>query len=197
MKIMELGKKYFAHPTAVIDDGAEIGEGTKIWHFCHIFSGAKIGKKCVVGQGCSIASTVVVGDGVKIQNGISMYDGVVLEDGVFCGPHMVFTNVFNPRAFIERKSEFMKTVVGKGASIGAGAVVVCGNNIGEYAFIGAGAVVTRDIPAFALAYGNPAQIKGWVDVEGNKLNFDGNGKAVGTNGAEYRLHNGIVSPQQA
>lgn len=190
---MGADKKYFAHPSAVVDDGAIIGENSKIWHFCHIFSGARIGKNCVVGQGCSIAPTVVIGDGVKIQNGISMYDGVIIEDGVFCGPHMVFTNVMNPRAFIERKNEYRKTLIGKGASIGAGTVVVCGNNIGQYAFIGAGSVVTRDIPAFAMAYGNPARVRGWVDVEGNKLYFDAVGKAIGTDGSEYRLRENVVS----
>ncbi|MCX7935809.1 MAG: acetyltransferase, partial [Planctomycetota bacterium] len=145
---MSENASYYAHPTSVIDPGAVIGEGTKIWHFCHIFSGARIGRHCVIGQGCSIAATAVIGDRVKIQNGVSVYDGVTLEDEVFCGPHMIFTNVINPRAFIERKHEYRPTRVCRGASIGAGAIIVCGHTIGPYAFIGAGAVITKDVPAF-------------------------------------------------
>lgn len=183
----------FVHPTAVVDAGAAIGSNSRIWHFCHIFAGARIGDNCVVGQGCSIAATAVVGNGVKIQNGVSVYDGVVLEDGVFCGPHMVFTNVVNPRAFVERKSEYRRTLVRKGASIGAGAVIVCGNEIGEYAMIGAGAVVTRSVPAHALVYGNPARAKGWVDRNGDQLRFDASGRAVGGDGGVYLLRQGALA----
>lgn len=189
--------QYYAHPTAVVDEGAVIGEGSKIWHFCHIYSGARIGRKCVVGQGCSIAATAAIGDGVKIQNGISIYDGVVIEDGVFCGPHMVFTNVVNPRAFIERKSEYKTTRIGKGASIGAGAVVICGNSIGRYAMVGAGAVVSRDVPDFGLVYGNPAKLRGWVGIDGNKLEFDADGKARDAEGRTYLLSGGRVTLEES
>lgn len=183
----------YIHPSSVVDDGVQIGAGSKIWHFCHVFGGARIGARCGIGQGCSIASTVVIGDRCKLQNGISVYDGVILEDGVFCGPHMVFTNVFNPRAFIERKDEYRPTRVCRGASIGAGAVIVCGVTIGAYAFIGAGAVVTRDVPPFALVYGNPARVKGWVNREGEPLAFDGEGMAVSKGSGRYRLSDGVVT----
>jgi UDP-2-acetamido-3-amino-2,3-dideoxy-glucuronate N-acetyltransferase len=182
----------YIHPTSVIDEGASLGAETKIWHFCHVFAGARIGARCVVGQGCSVAATVRVGDGVKIQNGVSLYDGVVLEDEVFCGPHMVFTNVVNPRAFVARREEYRPTRVARGASIGAGAVVVCGHTIGQYAFVGAGAVVTRDVPAFALVYGNPARLRGWVDRRGERLAFDADGRATGSDGATYRLEEDTV-----
>ncbi len=155
-------KKYSVHPTAVVDEPVEIGEGTQIWHFTHIMPNARIGKNCIIGQNVFIGSGVIVGDHVKVQNNVSIYEGVVLEDGVFCGPSMVFTNVFNPRSFISRKKEFRKTLVRKGATIGANATVVCGNTIGQYAFIGAGTVVTRDVPDYALFYGNPGKLKGWV-----------------------------------
>ena len=155
-------KAYFTHPTAVIDEPVEIGEGTKIWHFSHIVSGAKIGKNCNVGQNVFIDSGAILGNNIKVQNNVSIYSGVILEDDVFCGPSMVFTNVFNPRSFISRKKEFRKTLVGKGATIGANATIVCGNTIGQYAFIGASSVVTRDIPNYGLVYGNPGKVKGWV-----------------------------------
>ncbi len=155
-------KKYFIHPSAIVDKSVEIGEGTKIWHFTHIMPGAKIGKNCVIGQNVFIASGAVIGNNIKIQNNVSIYDGVILEDDVFCGPSMVFTNVYNPRSFISRRSEFRKTLVKKGATIGANATIICGNTIGEYAFIGAGSVVTKDVPDYALVYGNPGKIKGWV-----------------------------------
>jgi len=164
-----IDNKYFIHESSYIDDGAEIGEGTKIWHFCHIMSGAKIGKNCSIGQNVNIGSTAVIGNGVKIQNNVSVYDDVVIEDDVFCGPSCVFTNVINPRAFVERKNEYKKTYIKKGVSIGANATIVCGVTIGEYAFIGAGSVVTKDIPAYSLAYGNPARITGKVDENGNKV----------------------------
>jgi len=189
---MSAGEKYYAHPTSVIDPGAVIGEGTKIWHFCHIFGGARIGRHCVIGQGCSIAATAVIGDRVKIQNGVSVYDGVVIEDESFCGPHMIFTNVINPRAFIERKSEYRPTRVCRGASIGAGAIIVCGHTIGPYAFIGAGAVITKDVPAFALVYGNPGRQHGWVDRTGARLRFDSVERCRGEDGAWYTLRNGQV-----
>jgi UDP-2-acetamido-3-amino-2,3-dideoxy-glucuronate N-acetyltransferase len=186
----------FVHPSSVVDEGAVIGPGTKIWHFCHVFAGARIGARCVVGQGCSISSKVVIGDRVKIQNGVSIYDGVILEDGVFCGPHMIFTNVINPRALIERKTEFRPTRVCRGATIGAGAVVVCGHTIGCYAMIGAGAVITRDVPPFALVFGNPGRPRGWVGACGNKLQFDAAGRAVGSDGARYVLRDGQVHMEQ-
>ncbi len=190
---METDPDYFVHPTSIVDPGAEIGPGAKIWHFCHIFSGAKIGEKTSIGQGCSIAASAIIGDRVKIQNGVSVYDSVVVEDEVFCGPHMVFTNVINPRAFIERKNEYRETRLCKGASIGAGAVIVCGVTVGRYAFVGAGAVVTRDVPSFALVYGNPARQHGWVGIDGNTLAFSRKGTATDALGNCYRLHENRVS----
>jgi len=160
---------YFVHESSYVDEGAVIGEDTKIWHFCHIMSGAKIGHSCSIGQNVNIASLAIIGNGVKIQNNVSIYDDVIIEDDVFCGPSCVFTNVVNPRAFIERKHEYKKTVVKKGATIGANATIVCGVTIGEYALIGAGSVITRDVPAYALAYGNPARVRGKVDKEGVKI----------------------------
>jgi UDP-2-acetamido-3-amino-2,3-dideoxy-glucuronate N-acetyltransferase len=160
---------FFVHESSYVDEGAEIGDGTKIWHFCHIMAGAKIGKNCSLGQNVNVGSRAVIGDGVKIQNNVSVYDDVILEDGVFCGPSCVFTNVINPRAFMERKSEYRRTLVQKGASIGANVTIVCGVTIGEYALIGAGSVVTRDIPPFALVYGNPARLHGRVDKNGEKI----------------------------
>ncbi len=184
---------YYVHPSAVIDDGAVIGSGTRIWHFCHIFSGAQIGRDCVLGQGCSVAALVRIGDRVKIQNGVSLYDGVVLEDEVFCGPHMVFTNVVNPRAHLNRRGEYRETVVRRGATLGAGSVIVCGHEIGRYALVGAGAVVTRDVPAFGLVYGNPARPRGWVGRDGVRLEFDAGGRAIGADGEVYLLRDGAVS----
>jgi UDP-2-acetamido-3-amino-2,3-dideoxy-glucuronate N-acetyltransferase len=157
-----MDKKYSVHPTAVVDEPVEIGEGTRIWHFSHIMSGAKIGKNCSIGQNVFIGSKAILGDNIKVQNNVSIFDSVVLEDEVFCGPSMVFTNVFNPRSFISRKKEFMETLVKKGATIGANATVVCGNRIGQYALIGAGTVVTKDVPDYALVYGNPGKLKGWI-----------------------------------
>lgn len=160
---------YFKHESSYVDEGAEIGEGTKIWHFCHVMSGAKIGKNCSLGQNVNVGGKAIIGDGVKIQNNVSVYDNVVLEDDVFCGPSCVFTNVINPRAFVERKHEYKQTVIKRGASIGANATVVCGVTVGEYALIGAGSVVTKDVPAYALVYGSPARVRGKVDKEGNIL----------------------------
>jgi UDP-2-acetamido-3-amino-2,3-dideoxy-glucuronate N-acetyltransferase len=164
-------KNYFAHESSYVDEGAEIGEGTKIWHFSHVMSGAKIGKNCSLGQNVNIASRAVIGNGVKIQNNVSIYDDVLIEDDVFCGPSCVFTNVINPRAFVERKHEYRQTVVKKGASIGANATIVCGVTIGEYALIGAGSVVTHDVPAYALVYGSPARVQGAVDEAGEKVEY--------------------------
>jgi UDP-2-acetamido-3-amino-2,3-dideoxy-glucuronate N-acetyltransferase len=160
---------YWAHPTAVVDQPATIGEGTKIWHFCHVMAGAHVGAHCVLGQNVFVASRAVVGDACKIQNNVSLYDDVILEDEVFVAPSAVFTNVVNPRAFIERKHEYRKTVVGRGASVGANATVVCGHRIGEYAFVGAGAVVTKDVPAYALVAGVPARPVGWMCHCGTRL----------------------------
>lgn len=190
---MAIDPTVYIHPSSVVDDGATIGAGSKVWHFCHVFAGARIGANCGIGQGCSIAGSVVIGNRCKLQNGISVYDGVTLEDGVFCGPHMVFTNVFNPRAFIERKEEYRPTRVCRGASIGAGAILVCGVTIGAYALVGAGAVVTRDVPAFALVYGNPARVKGWVSREGDALSFDSDGIAVSPTGDRYRCVADVVT----
>jgi UDP-2-acetamido-3-amino-2,3-dideoxy-glucuronate N-acetyltransferase len=162
---------YFVHETAVVDAGAEIGAGTRIWHFCHVMPGSRIGERCVLGQNVVVAPHVVVGNGCKIQNNVSLYTGVMLEDEVFLGPSMVFTNVINPRAFIERKAEFRPTRVGKGATVGANATIVCGVTLGSYCLVGAGAVVTRSMPAFALALGAPARIRGWVCVCGETLAF--------------------------
>jgi len=169
---------YYAHPSAIIDENCDIGEGTKIWHFSHIMSGCKIGKRCNIGQNVVVSPQVVLGDNVKVQNNISIYTGVICEDDVFLGPSMVFTNVINPRSAIIRKDEFRKTVVRKGASIGANATVVCGNEIGSYAMIGAGAVITNEVPAYGLVYGNPARQNGWVSEYGHKLEFDGEGVGI-------------------
>ncbi len=162
-------RRYFVHESSYIDDGCVIGDGTKIWHFSHIMSGCAIGRGCNIGQNVVVSPDVVIGNNVKIQNNVSVYTGVVLEDDVFCGPSMVFTNVTNPRSHVSRKHEYRKTVVGKGATLGANSTVVCGNRIGRYAFVGAGAVVTRDVPDYALVVGNPARITGWMCECGAKL----------------------------
>jgi len=186
-------KKYFAHPTAVIDDGCEIGAGTKIWHFSHIMPNCIIGEQCNIGQNVVISPEVVLGKNVKVQNNVSIYAGVVCEDDVFLGPSMVFTNVTNPRSAVNRKNQYAKTVVKKGASIGANATIVCGHDIGEYAFIGAGAVVTKNVPSYALVMGNPAKQTGWMSEYGYKLNFDKKGEAVCIeSGEKYSLKEGTV-----
>jgi len=160
---------YFSHPTAIVDDDVEIGEGTKIWHFAHILGGSRIGAGCVIGQNVMIGPNAFVGANCKIQNNVSIYEGVTLEDDVFCGPSMVFTNVLLPRAHVSRKAEFLPTLVRRGASIGANATIICGHRIGQYAMIGAGAVVTRDVPDHALMVGNPARRIGWVSRSGERL----------------------------
>ena len=157
----------FIHESSYVDDGAVVGSGTKIWHFCHVLSGAQIGERCSLGQNVNVGSRAIIGNGVKIQNNVSIYDDVIIEDDVFCGPSCVFTNVINPRAFVERKDEYKKTVVKKGASIGANATIVCGVTIGKYALVGAGAVVTKDVPPYSLVYGSPARVMGKVDRDGN------------------------------
>ena len=169
---------YFVHPSAIVDEGAKIGEGSKIWHFSHIMNNCQIGENCNIGQNVVISPEVVLGKNVKVQNNVSIFTGVICDDDVFLGPSMVFTNVNNPRSAIVRRNQYSKTNVGKGATIGANATVVCGHNIGEYAFIGAGAVVTKDVPAYALVVGNPAKQTGWMSEYGHKLKFDANSLAV-------------------
>lgn len=186
-------KNYFAHETAVIDEGCEIGAGTKIWHFSHIMSHCKIGEGCNLGQNVVVSPQVVLGNNVKVQNNVSIYTGVICEDDVFLGPSMVFTNVINPRSAINRKSEYAKTVVKKGATIGANATIVCGHDIGKYAFIGAGAVVTKPVPDYALVMGNPARQTGWMSEFGHKLIFDKSGFAVCPESSQrYQLKSGHV-----
>ena len=165
-------RDYFVHESSYVDEPCEIGEGTKIWHFCHVMKGSKIGRDCNIGQNVVISPAVVLGNNVKIQNNVSVYTGVELEDDVFCGPSMVFTNVVNPRSHVSRKNEYRRTLVRRGASIGANATIVCGHTIGRYAFIGAGAVVTKDVPDFALALGNPARVAGWVCICGVRLSLE-------------------------
>jgi UDP-2-acetamido-3-amino-2,3-dideoxy-glucuronate N-acetyltransferase len=187
-------KNYFSHETAVIDEGCEIGAGTKIWHFSHIMPRCIIGENCNVGQNVVISPEVVLGKNVKVQNNVSIYTGVICEDDVFLGPSMVFTNVINPRSAINRKNEYAKTVVKKGATIGANATIVCGHDIGQFAFIGAGAVVTKNVPDYALVMGNPAKETGWISEYGHKLSFDKNGEATcPESGEKYLLKDGRVA----
>lgn len=186
--------EYFAHETAVVDDGCVIGAGTKIWHFTHIMAGCRIGEKCNIGQNVVISPDVVLGNNVKIQNNVSVYTGVTCDDDVFLGPSCVFTNVINPRSAVNRKSEYAKTHVGRGTTIGANATIVCGHDIGEYAFIGAGAVVTKTVAPYALMVGNPARQTGWMSEFGCKLKFDADGFATcPQSGDKYQLKNGIVN----
>lgn len=186
-------RNYFAHETAVIDEGCEIGAGTKIWHFSHIMPHCKIGDNCNIGQNVVISSEVVLGKNVKVQNNVSIYTGVICEDDVFLGPSMVFTNVINPRSAINRKNQYSKTVVKKGASIGANATIVCGHDIGAFAFIGAGAVVTKHVPDYALVVGNPAKQTGWMSEYGHKLSFNKEGEATcAESGDKYLLRDGKV-----
>jgi UDP-2-acetamido-3-amino-2,3-dideoxy-glucuronate N-acetyltransferase len=188
-----MDKKYFAHATAVIDENCKIGEGTKIWHFSHIMPNCKIGEGCNIGQNVVVSPEVVLGNNVKVQNNVSIYTGVICEDDVFLGPSMVFTNVINPRSALVRRDEYMSTLVKKGASIGANATIVCGNEIGSYSFIGAGAVVTKNVEDFALVIGNPAKQTGWVSEYGHRLVFDEDNLAVCPESKqEYKLENNIV-----
>lgn len=180
------------HPTAVIDEGCTIGEGTRIWHFSHVMHGARVGKSCNIGQNVVISPGAIVGDRVKIQNNVSVYTGVTVEDDAFLGPSCVFTNVINPRSFISRKDEFRPTIVRRGASIGANATIVCGNEIGEYAMVGAGAVVTKDVPPYSLWVGNPARQAGWVSRAGHKLDFNDGMAVCPETGTHYRLADGRV-----
>lgn len=185
--------EYFAHETAVIDEGCEIGKGTKIWHFSHLMTGCIVGESCNIGQNVVISPKVVLGKNVKVQNNVSIYEGVTCGDDVFLGPSMVFTNVINPRSAVNRKNEYLRTHVGKGASIGANATIVCGHTIGEFAFIGAGAVVTKEVPSYALVVGNPARQIGWMSEFGERLDFNQQGKAIcPSSSEEYVLKEGKV-----
>jgi UDP-2-acetamido-3-amino-2,3-dideoxy-glucuronate N-acetyltransferase len=186
--------EYFVHETAVIDDGATIGNGCRIWHFTHIMTGSVLGENCNLGQNVVVSPEVVLGRNVKVQNNVSIYTGVICEDDVFLGPSMVFTNVINPRSAITRKKEYMATIVGRGATIGANATIVCGNNIGKYSFIGAGAVVIKEVKPYALVVGNPARQVGWMSEFGHRLHFDEKGLATCPESRErYKLENGAVT----
>ena len=193
-------KDYFVHESSYVDEGAQIGAGTKIWHFSHVMPRAQIGEGCNIGQNVLMASDVKVGSNVKIQNNVSLYTGVIVEDDVFLGPSMVFTNVMNPRSHVNRKDEYQTTLVRRGASIGANATIVCGTTIGQYAFIGAGSVVTRDVPDYALLHGNPARVRGWMCQCGIKLSFvNENGKEQATCascGSKYSKQDQVVAPEQ-
>jgi len=185
---------YFSHETAIIDEGCTIGKGTKIWHFSHIMPGCTLGENCNIGQNVVISPQVVLGRNVKVQNNVSIYTGVTCDDDVFLGPSMVFTNVINPRSAVNRKNEYAKTHVGKGASIGANATIVCGHDIGDYAFIGAGAVVTKNVPPYSLWVGNPAKQLGWISEYGHRLQFDKDGHAECPESKEkYKFESGKVS----
>lgn len=192
--MMEKLKEYFAHESAIIDEGCRIGKGVKIWHFSHIMENSMIGDCCNIGQNVVISPGVILGKNVKVQNNVSIYTGVICEDDVFLGPSMVFTNVINPRSAVNRKNSYLETVVKRGASIGANATIVCGHDIGEYAFIGAGAVVTRAVPPYALVVGNPARHIGWMSEYGHRLNFDDSGIAICPESHEkYQLKDGQVA----
>lgn len=181
------------HPTAIVDEGAQVGAGSKVWHFSHLMPGAQIGSRCIIGQNVFIDNGTFVGNGVKIQNNVSVYNGVHLEDDVFVGPSVVFTNVINPRSFIERKTEFKPTIIRQGASIGANVTIVCGVEVGAYSFIGAGSVVAKPVLPFALVYGNPAQQHGWVSKHGHKLTFNKEGEAFcPESGDAYEMRQGAV-----
>lgn len=191
---MTESKEYFAHETAVIDDGCKIGKGTKIWHFSHIMTGSEIGENCNIGQNVVVSPRVKLGNNVKVQNNVSLYTGVICEDDVFLGPSMVFTNIINPRSAIIRKDQYETTIVEKGASIGANSTIICGNRIGRYSFIGAGAVVTKEVKPYALVVGNPARQTGWMSEFGHRLAFNDNGIAsCKESGERYRLKDGAVS----
>ena len=186
-------KRYFAHPTSIIDDGCEIGDNVKIWHFSHIMTGCKIGDNCNLGQNVVVSQRVILGRNVRVQNNVSIYEGVICEDDVFLGPSMVFTNVINPRSALSRKNEYMATWVRKGATLGANATIICGNEIGEYAFVGAGAVITRNVAPYALVVGNPSRQIGWISEFGHRLHFDENDIAIcEESGEKYILENNTV-----
>jgi UDP-2-acetamido-3-amino-2,3-dideoxy-glucuronate N-acetyltransferase len=190
-------ENYFAHETAVIDQGCTIGKGTRIWHFTHIMPDCTIGENCNLGQNVVVSPGVALGNNVKVQNNVSIYTGVICEDDVFLGPSMVFTNIVNPRSAVIRKDQYVRTVVGRGATIGANATIVCGNDIGAWAFIGAGAVVTREVKPYALVVGNPARQLGWMSHYGHRLDFDENGQAVcPESGRKYKLENDRVIPEE-
>ncbi|MFH5884865.1 acyltransferase [Halalkalibaculum sp. DA3122] len=183
----------YIHESAYVDEGAAIGSGTKVWHFCHVMGNASIGSECTLGQNVFVGDNVKIGDRVKIQNNVSVYEGVICEDEVFLGPSMVFTNVINPRSGVDRSNQFLETRVGKGATVGANATIICGNEIGRYAFIGAGAVVTREVPDYALVLGNPARQVGWMSRNGHRLQFNEKNTAIcPETGEEYRLADGSV-----
>ena len=189
-------QEYYVHPSAIIDEGCEIGEGVKIWHFSHIMPGCKIGDGCNLGQNVVISPKVILGKNVRVQNNVSIYEGVICEDDVFLGPSMVFTNVINPRSAVSRKHEYKQTLVRKGATIGANATIVCGNEIGAFAFIGAGAVITKSVAAYALVVGNPGKQMGWMSEYGHRLRFDEKGRAqCPESGEHYKLNNGMVSKE--
>jgi UDP-2-acetamido-3-amino-2,3-dideoxy-glucuronate N-acetyltransferase len=186
-------QEYFAHETAVIDKGCRIGKGTRIWHFCHVMPGAVIGENCNLGQNVLVSTDVVLGNNVKVQNNVSIYTGVKCEDDVFLGPSMVFTNIVNPRSAVVRKDQYVETLVGKGATIGANATIICGNQLGAFCFIGAGAVITRDVPPYALFIGNPGRQAGWMSEYGHRLEFDQHGRAAcPESGEKYELSGDVL-----
>ncbi len=196
LKSIQLSVKdqIYIHPTAIVDEGCELSPGVKVWHFCHLMAGCSIGEGCSLGQNVFVASKVVLGRNVKVQNNVSIYEGVICEDDVFLGPSMVFTNVINPRSAISRKEEYKTTLVRKGATIGANATIICGNEIGTYAFIGAGAVVTKNVLPYAIITGNPGRQAGWMSEAGDRLQFDEKGQAIcASSGTTYSLIDGIVS----
>jgi UDP-2-acetamido-3-amino-2,3-dideoxy-glucuronate N-acetyltransferase len=186
---------YFVHESSYVDEGVEIGVGTKIWHFCHIMTGARIGGRCNIGQNVLVSPDVTLGNNVKIQNNVSLYTGVIVEDDVFLGPSMVFTNVVNPRSHVNRKDQYKKTLVRRGASIGANATIVCGVTLGTYCFVGAGSVVTRDVPDYALVYGSPARLRGWMCQCGEQLTFEGERAVCRACGDAYRKQGDAVRPE--
>lgn len=181
---------FYSHKSSIIDKNVEIGDGTKIWHWTHISEGARIGKNCILGQNIFVGQDVIIGDNVKIQNNVSIYKGVKIENDVFCGPSVVFTNVINPRSFIEKKTEFQKTLIKIGVSIGANTTIICGNTLGQYSFIGAGSLVTKDVKNYSISYGSPCKHKGWISIDGSKLNLPikGKGEAIcSISGLRYQL----------
>jgi UDP-2-acetamido-3-amino-2,3-dideoxy-glucuronate N-acetyltransferase len=186
---------YFVHESSYVDEGAEIGAGTKIWHFCHVMPRARIGERCNIGQNVLVSTGVTLGNNVKIQNNVSLYTGVIVEDDAFLGPSMVFTNVINPRSHVNRKEEYKKTLVQKGASIGANATIVCGVTLGRYCFVGAGSVVTRDVPDYALVYGSPARVRGWMCQCGEQLKFENDRAVCEVCGDKYQKEDQTVTPE--